>query len=262
VQPLVSIITPTFGREEYLAQTLRWVRAQSYPRIEWLILDDSPAPAALFADIADARIRYEHIGERLSIGEKRNRLIARAGGDYLAHFDDDDYYAPRFLETMIARLESNTADFANLSSWYLFDLRHDFFGFWDLKRTTGLHYLCYADGLRLNNFTPQNNAALADNYLGYGFTYVYRRRVWEATPFAAVDWGEDAQFVRSAAARFKVLSVAEQSGLVLHVLHAQSTSSCFPQFHLPTFLVPSMFGDCAEFLGSLRRRMMGSVQSG
>ena len=38
------------------------------------------------------------------------------------------------------------------------------------------------------------------------------------------------------------------------VLHAQSTSSCFPQYRLPTFLVPVLFGAHQEFLGSLRQR--------
>ncbi len=256
MQPLVSIITPTFGREQFLEQTLRWVRAQTYPRIEWLVLDDSPEPARMFAGIADDRIRYEHSGARLSIGEKRNRLIARARGDYVAHFDDDDYYAPQFLETMVSNLESHAADFAHLCSWYLFDLRHDFFGYWNLRETTGWHYLCDATAVRLTRFTPENNAPLADNYLGYGFTYVYRRAVWETGAFAAVDWGEDAQFVRAAAARCKVLSITDQGGLVLHVLHAQSSSSCFPQYHLPTFLVPVLFAPCGEFLGSLRQRLL------
>ena len=29
-----------------------------------------------------------------SLGEKRNWLVQHASGEYVAHFDDDDYYAP------------------------------------------------------------------------------------------------------------------------------------------------------------------------
>jgi glycosyltransferase involved in cell wall biosynthesis len=259
LRPLVSIITPTFNRDAFLAQGLRWVREQTYPHIEWLILDDSPEPTRSLAALDDRRVRYEHIARRLSIGEKRNRLVAAAQGEFIAHFDDDDYYAPRFVETMVTNLESNQADFVNLCSWYLFDVRHDFLGFWDLRRTTGTHYLCYADALRLGTFNAQNNARLADNYLGYGFTYVYRRRVWEANPFPARDWGEDADFVKAAAARFQMLSIGDQTALVLHVLHANSTSSCFPQYHLPTFLAPALFGPCWEFLDVLRRQRAQSA---
>jgi glycosyltransferase involved in cell wall biosynthesis len=259
LRPLVSIITPTYNRDAFLAQGLRWVREQTYPEVEWLILDDSPEPTRSLAGLDDRRVRYEHIGHRLSIGEKRNRLIAAAQGEFIAHFDDDDYYAPRFVETMVTNLESNRADFANLCSWYLFDVRHDFLGFWDLRRTIGTHYLCYADALRLGTFNAQNNARLADNYLGYGFTYVYRRRVWEVNPFSARDWGEDADFVKAAAARFQLLSIGDQTALVLHVLHANSTSSCFPQYHLPTFLAPVLFGPCWGFLDVLRQQRASST---
>jgi glycosyltransferase involved in cell wall biosynthesis len=112
--PLVSIITPTYRREEFLPYTARWVRAQTYPHFEWLILDDSPVPNPLLAADSDPRIRYQHVEQRLSIGEKRNRLVAMARGEFIAHFDDDDYYAPRFLELMISSLDANRADFANL----------------------------------------------------------------------------------------------------------------------------------------------------
>jgi hypothetical protein len=140
-------------------------------------------------------------------------------------------------------------------------VRHDLFGFWNLRQATGLHYLCHADGLRLGNFTPENNAPLANNHLAYGFTYVYRRKVWEAHPFPACDLGEDTDFVAAAAATFPVLSMEDQSGLVLHLLHANSASSCFPQYHLPTFLLQSLFGPYHELLGSLRQRRAQAIEA-
>jgi hypothetical protein len=139
---LVSIITPTFAREAYLTQTLRWVREQTYPNIEWLVLDDSPRPSPTLAGITDPRIRYQHSAQRLTIGEKRNRLIAQARGEFIAHFDDDDYYAPRFLELMISSLVDNHADFANLCSWYLFDLRPSPTTIWDTVSPTCIEEQC------------------------------------------------------------------------------------------------------------------------
>jgi glycosyltransferase involved in cell wall biosynthesis len=252
--PLVSIITPTYRRPQFLAQTRRWIEAQTHRNIEWLILDDSPEPCAELARSSAPDIHYEHAPKRLSIGEKRNRLVARSRGKYIAHFDDDDYYAPAYLATMVRLLEENDADFANLSSWYLYDLRYDLFGFWNLRLTTGLHYLCHADGLRMHNFTPQNNAALATNHLGFGFTYVYKKTLWEAIPFPDKDWGEDSEFVNAAVARFKVLSIADQGALVLHVLHKGSTSSCFPQYHLPSFLSAALFEPYSDCLTAFRKQ--------
>lgn len=257
---LVSVITPTYARPAFLATAQRWVAHQTYPTLEWLILDDSPEPTRPPVARPDIPVRYEHVGERLSIGEKRNRLIERAQGDTIVHLDDDDYYAPRFIEAMVGILDAQGADFANLSSWYLYDLRHELFGFWDLRRTTGLHYLCYANRLVLGQFTAENNAALADNYLGFGFTYVYRRRVWEANRYADVNWGEDIQFVRAAAPRFRLASVADASGLVLHILHPQSSSSCFPQYHLPEFLVPVLMPPFAAEFEALRHSAKAAVR--
>jgi glycosyltransferase involved in cell wall biosynthesis len=252
VQPLVSIITPTFGRAAFLRTAWSWVESQTYPHVEWLVLDDSPAPDPWLAAHPDPRIRYRHQTERLSIGEKRNILVAEARGELIAHFDDDDYYAPHYLERMVAHLIAERADFVNLGSWYLYDLRHDFFGYWGLKLITGLHYGCYRDALKLLSFTVANKAHLRENHLTYAFSYVYRRALWEAAPFGPVNWNEEAAFLAVARARFKLLSLEDRTGLALHVLHAESTSSCFPQYHLPSFLLPVLFPAPSTFLGALR----------
>ena len=42
--PLVSIITPTFNRPEFLNLVSECVLDQNYENIEWIVLDDSPEP--------------------------------------------------------------------------------------------------------------------------------------------------------------------------------------------------------------------------
>ena len=39
--------------------------------------------------------------ENQTIGEKRNLAIQNASGDVICHFDDDDLYAPTYVETMV-----------------------------------------------------------------------------------------------------------------------------------------------------------------
>jgi len=253
MRPLVSIITPTFEREQFLPQSLRLVRQQTYPNIEWLILDDSPHPSKMLNNCSDPRVSYEHISQRLTIGEKRNRLIEKARGAIIAHFDDDDYYAPRFIDVMVSALENESADFANLCSWYMYDFRHGLFGFWDLKTIVGIHYLCYRDQMRVVNITNENNANLRENYQSYGFTYVYRRQVWEANPFPARNWGEDSDFVKAARTKFRLTHIPDSTGLVLHTLHVNSSSSCFPQYRLPNFLLPELFPEYRAFFEQLTK---------
>jgi hypothetical protein len=46
-------------------------------------------------------------------------MVREATGEVIAQFDDDDYYAPDYVATMLARL--GTSDLVKLSGWYLFD---------------------------------------------------------------------------------------------------------------------------------------------
>jgi len=251
-QPLVSIITPTYGRAWFLAETARWVRSQTYPNYEWLILDDSPEPCPALATATDERVRYRHTRERMTIGKKRNQLVAEARGAIVAHFDDDDYYAPHYLQTMVELLEARGADFVKLSGYYRYDLRHDFSGYWALRNTAGLQFGCYANVLRVHVVGPEEAATLADNYLGYGFSYVYRRSLCDSAQFADANHREEPAFIEAIRTRAKIHCVDDEAGLALHLLHLQSTSACHPQYRLPGFLLARMFPEAPELIARIR----------
>ena len=109
--PAVSIITPSFNRHALLRAQHAIVAAQTVADFEWLILDDGPEPCPYFAQVTDPRIHYTHLeGPPMLVSAKRNWLCERAKAPVIAQFDDDDYYAPGYLDTMLARLESTGAD--------------------------------------------------------------------------------------------------------------------------------------------------------
>src|SRR5437868_1996575 len=119
--PAVSIITPTFNRHALLRAQYDIVRAQSCQDFEWLILDDGPEPAAFFQQLSDPRIRYTHLpGAPMLVSAKRNWLCERSRAPVIAQFDDDDYYAPAYLATMLARLQESGADITKLSAWFVY----------------------------------------------------------------------------------------------------------------------------------------------
>lgn len=241
VPGLVSIVTPTHNRPAFLRAAARYVGRQDYPDIEWLILDDSPAECESCADLAARNVFYERVTRRLSIGEKRNRLIERCRGEIIVQFDDDDYYAPGYVSMMLALLSDRRADLVNLRGWFLYDLRSRFFGYWDLECKVGQHFQCDGSGVHAIHLTPENNAAFLYNHLGFGFSYAFRKCVWEAVKFPDRDWGEDAAFVLAAQDRFRLDGLRDTAGVCLHVLHVGSTSRCFPQFNVPAFLLPAIF---------------------
>lgn len=65
-------------------------------------MDDSPSPSPFFSSLSDPTVRYKHVEEPTALGAKRNALASVAAGTVLAHFDDDDYYSPAYLETMVS----------------------------------------------------------------------------------------------------------------------------------------------------------------
>lgn len=218
----VSIVTPTYGRERFLALAHRTVAAQTYSDFEWLVLDDSPAPSAYMQSLSDPRIRYRHTGERMKVGRKRNELVAATTGDIVVHFDDDDYYAPTYVERMARRLESGY-DFVKLSGWYLYTVAQGAAAYWDTRRS------------------------VEANRFGYGFSYAYRRSVWERTPFPEdVHGGEDYPFARAARAAFRFADYRDVRGICLHVVHRNNMSRCFPQYRVPSFALRWIFPAALE----------------
>ncbi|WP_233865347.1 hypothetical protein [Paraburkholderia adhaesiva] len=76
----VAVVTPTYNRERFLAQSHRYFGAQINPfaALRWFVLDDSPQRSehGFFSD--DPAVDYEWANERLPLGEKRNRLNRKA----------------------------------------------------------------------------------------------------------------------------------------------------------------------------------------
>ena len=137
-----------------------------------------------------------------------------AGGDrqgwIIAHFDDDDYYAPNYLETMIEPIRQGH-DLVKLSRWFLYSGLYRLLGYWDCLQITGLHQIWSNRPPSLATFGPGEADSLRNNYLGYGFSYVYRRKVWEAIRFPDVEWNEDGLFAARVKDRFRLHHFPEHS---------------------------------------------------
>ena len=239
----VSVITPTHGRSRHLELLYQVFAAQTHPDKELLVDDDSPEPSAFMAALDDPRVRYRHTPERATVGAKRARLVAAARGEVIAHFDDDDYYAPDYLEHMLAALGGD--DLVTLSGWFLFDTRTRGFYYWDSAKVDEVHIRVDAAAapraLSMRGLGDGRDAWLEKPLWGYGFSYVFRRDT--ATFDPTLGHGEDLAFVNAArAAGRRVRAVPDARGLVLHVIHTGNMASVFPNYRLPELLVERVFG--------------------
>jgi glycosyltransferase involved in cell wall biosynthesis len=240
-----SVITPTYQRESYLIQQYANFKAQTWRKKEWLIWDDSPTPSSFFLTLDDPQVQYIHSPHRLTIGEKRNLLIEKATGEYIAHFDDDDFYGPHYLERMATSLK--TLDFVKISAWYVYSESTGFWGYCDYATPLAMHYHLKANGglQVLSDFQPD-----ATMLWGYGFSYAYRRKIWETFKFEALNFGEDHQWVLNQlqSSPFNIGHFKDEEGLVLHVLHKTNASEAFPQYRLPQSLVPRVLMSASHLL--------------
>ena len=126
-KPVVSILTPTYNRREFIPSLIETVRAQTFDlkKCEWVVLDDSPeSNADLFQDLVSSKtikLRYYHfVDGKLPLGTKRNMLNDLAEGDILIAFDDDDYHCPSRISHSVTMLNKHKAEFAGNSLMYLY----------------------------------------------------------------------------------------------------------------------------------------------
>lgn len=65
-------------------------------------------------------IRFYNINDEVTLGGCYNYIIPLAIFPYIAHFDDDDYYAPKYLEDMTSAMLSSGADLVGKKMSYVY----------------------------------------------------------------------------------------------------------------------------------------------
>ena len=111
---------PTANRRAFVPEAIRLFLAQDYPEKELVVLDDGEDSVADLIP-KDPQIRYLSLDHRHSIGAKRNLACAAARADIIAHWDDDDWYAPWRLSCQVAAIVDDEADLSGLARVLFYD---------------------------------------------------------------------------------------------------------------------------------------------
>src|SRR5574341_2171573 len=119
---LVTCIMPTYNRRAFVPQAIRCFLRQNYANTELLVVDDGADCIADCIPETD-RIRYLRLDRRLTIGAKRNFACERAHGEFIVHWDDDDWYAVDRVTRQIAALHERNSDISGSSRIYYYDVR-------------------------------------------------------------------------------------------------------------------------------------------
>lgn len=102
---IVSIITPAYNAEAYIAETIESICNQSYTDWELIIVDDCSKDNTLSVveEYAkrDKRIQLIKTPQNGGVAKARNIGLEHAKGDYISFLDSDDLWAPDKLEKQL-----------------------------------------------------------------------------------------------------------------------------------------------------------------
>ncbi len=196
-QPRVSVVLTTRDRPQFYALALRCFASQAYAQRELIVVDDGSVSPVNEADVTALDGRLIRVPSGTPLGTKLNLGADAASGTLIMKMDDDDWYGPSYVDTMVAGwLESQKIvcrpAIAFFHGFLFFELPR-----WEIVEYTG------------------NNVP--------GATLFYSKADWRERPFRPISAGEDVWFLRDqmAAGRIALPIYARESYVA--VRHTGST---------------------------------------
>ncbi|HEY0393484.1 MAG TPA: glycosyltransferase family 2 protein [Candidatus Elarobacter sp.] len=176
--PLVSIVMATWNRPHTVRDGLTHLRAQTYPNIETIVVNNNGVPVA---DVVAAFPGTVLIDRDVNSGNPtvpRNDGFARSRGAFVTFLDDDDYFFPDHVAANVEALERTGAACAK-SDFIVRIVERDATGAeteagWDVERNPGL----------------TKSELLVVNRIGYLAVFARRSAIEAVGPFR-VDAGLD-----------------------------------------------------------------------
>lgn len=115
--PKVSVIIPTYNREDYLPDAIDSVLNQTYQDFEIIIIDDGSTDSTKnivtnYISQNGERVKYLFQNKKGS-SAARNNGIKNAKGEFIAFLDSDDIWLPEKLEKQIKLIESDKIGFVH-----------------------------------------------------------------------------------------------------------------------------------------------------
>ena len=118
MNPLISIIIPTYNRASMLGETLDSILGQTYKYWECIIIDDGSTDDTVKVVKSylkkDDRFHFYLRPDSMLKGANacRNYGLELSKGDYINWFDSDDLMLPKKLETQINELYNSSFDYS------------------------------------------------------------------------------------------------------------------------------------------------------
>lgn len=193
--PLISCIMPTYNRRAFVPHAIRYFLRQTYPHKELIILDDGTDKVEdLIPQMPN--IRYYPLDQKITLGAKLNLGCAHAQGSIVAHWDDDDWYAPHRLDYQRDALKHENVFLCGINQLLYMDLE---------------------SGKSYEYRYPEKERVWLS-----GSSLMYRKSYWSHTRFEDINAGMDALFVWQTTRTHLV--VLAKNTFAVHMIHGQNVS--------------------------------------
>ena len=123
--PLVSVIVPMYGVENYIARCAESLFAQTYPAIEFIFVDDGGKDRTVEILRGVLSKQDPSLQARVLIISKENHGLpyarqtglGAATGEYVLHVDSDDWLEPDAVEKLVRKAVETDADIVVYDFW-------------------------------------------------------------------------------------------------------------------------------------------------
>jgi len=128
VFPLVSVYIPTKNRGSLLKRAINSVFAQDYSNFELIIVDDGSIDDTQTIlqsyQQENDNVRFYHNEKSIGAAAARNKAIEHCTGEFVTGLDDDDYFCPNRLSTLMAAYDDRYAFVCSSVIWDFGDRRN------------------------------------------------------------------------------------------------------------------------------------------
>ncbi|AFZ45124.1 glycosyl transferase family 2 [Halothece sp. PCC 7418] len=122
INPLVSVIIPTYNRETLVYRAVKSVLAQTYQNLECIVVDDYSTDDTLETltklSSQDKRLKVISHLKNLHASAARNTGISATKGELIAFLDDDDAWLPEKLEKQVQCISTASSKVGLVYCWF------------------------------------------------------------------------------------------------------------------------------------------------
>lgn len=112
MDPLISVVIPTYNRAKTIKRCLDSILAQTFTDFEVIVVDDCSRDNTkeIVESYSDERVSYFCLKKNSGACVARNEGVKAAKGDYIAFQDSDDVWHEDKLEKQLEMLKKQNAD--------------------------------------------------------------------------------------------------------------------------------------------------------